>query len=263
MGLCGGWAWLQQKQKYHPRLLYPNPHTERPPHSRIRIDVCGAFFTSIRWAYTRFPDKTLVHNTLERILARLGGKDQLVLYIDGEPAVEKKDTHELRRTQRQKAVESANKHLDVLKSRIQASKRVRRQHFQSCNKAIDGSFHWSFGDRQAFVSYLVKEGYEAILCHTEADPAIARDSLVTDVVVSRDSDFLGYETVRTIWRPVGHTNNNRFLVYDKDGILAALKLTDAQLVVLACVSKNDYEPNIRSLAWQSNHKIIKTLEPRD
>ncbi|KAG0250443.1 hypothetical protein DFQ27_009410 [Actinomortierella ambigua] len=55
---------------------------------------------------------------------------------------------------------------------------------------------------------------------------------------------------------------NRFLVYDKDGILSALKLTDAQLAVLACVIKNDYESNIRSLAWQSNHKIIKTLEPR-
>ncbi|KAG0221214.1 hypothetical protein BGW42_008115, partial [Actinomortierella wolfii] len=135
----------------------------------------------------------LRHQSLEKIVARLGRKDQLVLYIDGKPAVEKQSTHDFRRSQRQEAVKTANMHLDILESHIMASKQLRRQQFQSCTKAINSSFYWSIDDRKEFVNYLMSEGYEAILCHTEADPAIANDCLPVDVVVSRDSDFLGYQ----------------------------------------------------------------------
>ncbi|KAF9110479.1 hypothetical protein BGW39_004699, partial [Mortierella sp. 14UC] len=68
-----------------------------------------------------------------------------------------------------------------------------------------------------------------------------------------------YQTVRTIWRPVGHASANKCLVYRKSGILDSLVLTDDQLTALACVTKNDYESNVPNLGLISNYDIIKEL----
>ncbi|KAF9912500.1 hypothetical protein EC991_010587 [Linnemannia zychae] len=79
------------------------------------------------------------------------------------------------------------------------------------------------------------------------------------VVLSRDSDYMGYRSVRTIWRPVGGWNIKKCLIYSKDDILATLEFTDVQLTALACVTKNDYEPNIRGLALVSNFEVMRDL----
>jgi len=101
------------------------------------------------------------------------------------------------------------------------------------------------------------------MCDTEADIRIAADCRDVDVVLSRDSDYMGYRSVRTIWRPVGGWNIKKYLVYSKDDMLASLELTDVQLTALACVTKNDYEPNIRDLALVSNFGIMRDLGSRD
>ncbi|KAF9169589.1 hypothetical protein BGX21_001217 [Mortierella sp. AD011] len=145
MELDGTWAWLRNKKIYHPRLIHPNSQIVQPSQSKIRVDVCGSFYSSIRWAYTRFRDsRELAHEALGRILARLGRKDQLVFYIDGRPAVEKQQTHDRRRQQRKGAVETAEKGLELIETRIRAGQRLRRQHFLTCHRAINNAFHWSF-----------------------------------------------------------------------------------------------------------------------
>lgn len=259
MGLAGAWAWLRDKL-YYPRLIHPNPQIVLPPQSKIRVDVCGSFYASIRWACTRFRgNRQLAHEVLAGIISRLGRKDQLVFYIDGHSAVEKHETHNRRRQQRKGAVETAEKGLELMEARIRKGQRLRRQHFRTIHKAINNTFHWSFDDRQEFVQYLMTEQYQVIFCDTEADPRIAEDCEQDDIVVSRGSDFLGYHTVKTIWRPVGHANANKCLVYRKSDILSSLVLTDDQLTALACVTKNDYESNVPNLGLISNYDIIKEL----
>ncbi|KAF9922743.1 hypothetical protein FBU30_007140 [Linnemannia zychae] len=256
MGLDGSWAWLRNQKIYHPGLIHPSSRIVRPPQSKIRVDVCGSFYASIRWAYTRFRDsKVLAHEVLLNILKRLGQKDYLVFYIDGRPALEKQQTHDRRRQQREGAVKMAEKGLELIEAR--------RQHFQTCHKAINNAFHWGFDIRQEFAQYLLERQYHMIFCSTEADPRIAEDCEADDIVISSDSDFLGYQHVRTIWRPVGHASANKCPVYKKSDVLDSLHLTDIQLTALACVAKNDYESNIPNLGLITNYDIIKELGSSD
>lgn len=45
---------------------------------------------------------------------------------------------------------------------------------------------------------MTDNGYEVVLCDTEADIRIASECQAEDIVMSRDSDFFAYPAVRTI-----------------------------------------------------------------
>ncbi|KAK3841053.1 MAG: hypothetical protein J3R72DRAFT_524848 [Linnemannia gamsii] len=107
-------------------------------------------------------------------------------------------------------------------------------------QSINAAFYWATEDRVSFAEYLNERDYHVVMCDTEADTRIATDCQDVDVVLSCNSDYMGYRSVRTIWRPVGVWNIKKCLVYSKDDILASLELTDVQLTALACVTKNDY-----------------------
>src|SRR5690554_7386677 len=74
-------------------------------------------------------------------------------------------------------------------------------------------------DRQAFATYLRHAGWSVVECQTEADIKVARDFMPGDIVLSRDSDMLMYESISTVWRPI---SAGRILVYDEPSALAAL-----------------------------------------
>ncbi|KAG0258480.1 sphingosine N-acyltransferase lag1, partial [Linnemannia exigua] len=184
---------------------------------------------------------------------------RLVFYIDGGAALEKKDTHQERQQKRDKAGKEAGAALDTLQRRIHNNKRLTCQHFLRAYKFINAAFYWATKDRHSFAAYLTVRNYRIVECDTEADTRIAADYRDMDVVMSRDSDYMGFRSVRTIWRPVGRWNIQTCLVYSKDDMLASLELTDVQLTALACVTKNDYESNIRGLALVSNFGTMKYL----
>ncbi|CAO3569208.1 unnamed protein product [Mortierella alpina] len=97
------------------------------------------------------------------------------------------------------------------------------------------------------------------ICETEADTAIAKDCQPADIVLSQDSDFFAYESVKLLWRPVGQRHDVKVLEYDKAAILSTIGLSSTQLTALACVSCNDYNKNIRYLGIATNYGIIKKL----
>ncbi|KAG0073939.1 hypothetical protein BGZ93_004656, partial [Podila epicladia] len=115
-------------------------------------------------------------------------------------------------------------------------------------------------DRQAFVDYMAKKGYDIILCDTEADIKIAADCEEEDVVVTGDSDLLIYKSVPAVWRPMGGGKSRRYWLYNKAAVLDALDVTSTQLVALAVISGNDYTRNIPTLGIETNRKLIKKLE---
>ena len=96
---------------------------------------------------------------------------------------------------------------------------------------------------------------EADLCIAKRKPAVRRQR----IVVTGDSDLMGYSTVKSVLRAVPRTD--MFAWYHKQDVLSKLELpTERHLVLLAIVSKNDYGPNIKSLGIVSNCKIIKTIQ---
>ena len=87
-------------------------------------------------------------------------------------------------------------------------------------------------------------GWTVDVCETEADLAMAQDAQPDDIIISKDSDMMAYQSVKTLWRPV---SNNLILVYKLPDVLATLGITRTQLTALAVVSRNDYHKNIYSL----------------
>ncbi|KAG0221945.1 hypothetical protein BGW42_007051, partial [Actinomortierella wolfii] len=77
-------------------------------------------------------------------------------------------------------------------------------------------------------------------CATEADVAITVDFRPHDVGVTIDSVLLIYTSVKNSFRPF---RRSRFLAHDKFLILAAVSLTERQLLVLGIVSKKFIEEN--------------------
>ncbi|KAG0271728.1 hypothetical protein BGZ95_000420 [Linnemannia exigua] len=58
--------------------------------SKIRTDVCSTHKTPIRYYYSNPTDLNSAHEELERWLLKIGDKDKVRFYVDGLPAVEKK-----------------------------------------------------------------------------------------------------------------------------------------------------------------------------
>ena len=53
-------------------------------------------------------------------------------------------------------------------------------------------------DRVAFAEYLTEKQYYIEMCKTEADTRIAANYRDMDIVLSRDSDYIGYRFIHTI-----------------------------------------------------------------
>ncbi|KAG0196239.1 hypothetical protein BGX31_005523, partial [Mortierella sp. GBA43] len=189
-------------------------------------------------------------------ILKLGPKGSIVVYLDGHPCNEKKDTEERRKERRVKGLERAEKCLANLEDRVQSGARLRKRHFADVRKNLKQGFHWSLESRRLFAEYMRGQGWNMVECPFEADPVIATDCRQGDIVVTRDSDALVYKNIETIWRP---TSKGQMLVYDLPAVLSSLNLTRDQLTVLGIVSKNDYESNIISLGPATNFKIVKNL----
>ncbi|KAF9537617.1 hypothetical protein EC957_007864 [Mortierella hygrophila] len=85
------------------------------------------------------------------------------------------------------------------------------------------------------------------------------DAQGIDVIISKDSDMMAYQSVSTLWRPVP---NNLILVYKIPDVLATLDISQTQLMALTVVSRDDYHKNMYSLGPATNFSIIKSIGSR-
>ncbi len=249
-----------KKKGYEPDLRHTLPlastATDQPHPPICRVDVLGTYFLTIRYAYIRHPPQT-AHQIVEKEISKLGDdKSRLILYVDGEQAMEKQATHDAREATRTTAKAEAQKLLSELEDRVKQDLVVRKWRFVNINKAINKSFYWNLDDKASFCQHMAQRGWTVRTAATEADVAIARETQPGDVVVSRDSDMLVYGRICTLYRPV---SRGRFLVYNTQEVAASLNLTRTQLTVLGAVSHNDYNRNVSSLGMSTNHKLIKEL----
>ncbi|KAF8937410.1 hypothetical protein BGZ47_009061 [Haplosporangium gracile] len=260
MGVKG--SWLLLRNKGHAADIHGKPSCPTLA-SKIRVDVCGSQLSTIRYAYSiAHSDTNNAHRRLEQQLIKLGKKDELILYVDGHPAAEKANTHHQRKQNLHKARDRAYRVLVTLEDRLQTNKRIHKHHVKTVYKKLASAFSWTMKDRWGFVDYMANNGYEIILCATEADVKIATDCQEVGVVVTGDSDLLFYKSVPVVWRPMGRGKSRRYLLYDKATVLNALDVTSIQLVTLAIISGNDYTGNIPTLGIETNRKLIKKLEKK-
>ncbi|KAF9326086.1 hypothetical protein BG006_010449 [Podila minutissima] len=218
----------------------------------MRVDVCRSQFSTIWYSYNNnHSDTNNAHRQLEHQLIKLGTKGELVLYIDGHPAAEKANTHNKHEQDCHKAHDHAHRALIMLEDCLLTNKCICKHHIMAVNKALKSAFSWTMEDRQAFVDYMAKKGYDIILCDTKVDIKIAADCEEEDVVITGDSDLLIYKSVPAYW------------LYNKAAVLDALDVTSTQLVVLAIISGNNYTHNILTLGIETNCKLIKKLEDGD
>ncbi|KAF9344664.1 hypothetical protein BGX26_004059, partial [Mortierella sp. AD094] len=259
MGLKGFYP-LLRKKGYQPSVVHSSavPTTSTTTTIR-RLDLLSRFGV-IRAAYSQNAvDKA--HMILEKDIQRFGSQENILIYVDGAQAAEKKDTAEIRVNARKKAVAQCEKSLTELKGRIDnINTKPRKRHFTDVKTSLANTFYWTLPMREAFAEYMKEAGWTVRLCETEADLAIAQECKPNDVVISADSDMLAYSTVTTLWRPV---SKGLILVYDLEDVCRTLSLSRAQLTALAVVSGNDYGKNIYSLGAVTNYSIIKTIQGKE
>ncbi|KAI8353383.1 hypothetical protein B0O80DRAFT_67080 [Mortierella sp. GBAus27b] len=253
MGIVGLWQFLRH-QGYEPRISTP-ANTDHGPNT-VRVDVLASFYSAIRYAYTHLSQDT-AHAFVERAIVGRGVPHTSVLYLDGSCPDEKINTQEKRAKLRSSAAFRAIAHLDELEQCIKNERRVRKRHFVKINRNINAAFYWSPNARASFASYMRAKNWTVRECSFEADVAIARDCMPQDVVISSDSDMLGYDTVATIWRPI---SKDRSLIYDIQDVLKQLQISRQQLTALCIVSRNDYNCNIPRLGPMTNYDIIRSID---
>ncbi|KAG9321060.1 hypothetical protein KVV02_000674 [Mortierella alpina] len=66
-----------------------------------------------------------------------------------------------------------------------------------------------------------------------------------DVVLSQDSDFFAYDSVKILWRPVGKRDEVKIFEYSTAAVLLKTDLSSTKFTELACVSSNDCNKNFR------------------
>ncbi|KAG9063354.1 hypothetical protein KI688_004236 [Linnemannia hyalina] len=214
-------------------------HHHLPDGATIHVDVLS-FFNNIRGINIRHTDnKTRAHAILFEHLKKYGNPSRMVFYVDGAPALEKKETHHERNEKRVKALKTAKVAVETLSNRVSQGKPPTKQMFKNVEKSLRGGFK------------------------TEADIDIAAECQPKDVVLSQNSDFFAYDSVTTFWRPVGKRYEVKVLEYNREAVPAQIKLSTAKLTALACVSSNDQNKNIPSMGIATNYSIIKDLLDAD
>ncbi|KAG0350948.1 hypothetical protein BGZ54_003506, partial [Gamsiella multidivaricata] len=234
MGVKNAWPFVRKKGNVPDAQPKVSPVS---PESKIRIDVCSTHNTLIRHLYGSTTDLNTAHLKLESYLKKIGDKARHALV---------------------KAATAITK----LESRLVTKERIRKHHIVDAYKNLRQAFHWRLEHRSSFIEYMSNEGYDIVLCPTEADVLIASECQPKDAVVSCDSDFLFYKNIPTVWRPVGPYKARQFVPYEKGALLGDLGLSTTQLTALAILSGNAYINNIPYLAINTNAKLIKEVSDK-
>jgi hypothetical protein len=251
MGLAGWYPFIRKKG-YNPHLLSKSVILKNPASQR-HLDVLGTLFRTISNAYASNPPY-IAHSILQNEIERYGTQENLILYLDGPPAEEKRATTDLRDKARLKALDDLGSNLDTFDKKLNESSRIRKQLHISIAKGFQKSFYWCLDIRQEFAEHMRHLGWRVQVGPTESDVAIARAAEDGDIVISGDSDMMAYRSITTVWRPV---SNDLILVYNIPDVLKTLQISRVQLTALAIVSKNDYSRNIYGLGPVTNFGVIK------
>ncbi|KAF9155401.1 hypothetical protein DFQ26_009747, partial [Actinomortierella ambigua] len=227
----------------------------------------AVFYNDIKRAFLHSYDINIGLKLLQaRIESRLVNEDnvvpynKIVLVLDGDPCLEKLATTTSRDEAADQAFAEANQHLQGIRTRVTAGKRWPGPNAEKLfNAALERSFRMTNGQRVQLAQFLndLNIGWIAFQAPYEADTEIAQRCTKADVVVSTDSDLLGYADVTQLIRPMRGETYGIYVVAD---IITTLGLPSfCHWQALCTVSKTDYSDNVAGLGHVRNVEAIKKL----
>ncbi|KAF9543637.1 hypothetical protein EC957_000569 [Mortierella hygrophila] len=188
-----------KKHKPAIRYLRHQPAALTTPTGRVRIDVQGSIFPTIRHAYTHCSSQEAAHKLVHWRIMQQGTQYSSMLYFDGNPAKEKEGAHQQREKVRQDALKKADKEVDEFAGRVDAGLGIRKQHYIGVYKNLSKGFKWKDSDRDSMIKHPTQENYNVVLSTTEAGVKIAEDFQKGDIVVSADSDLAVHPRISLVF----------------------------------------------------------------
>ncbi|KAG0249017.1 hypothetical protein BGZ95_007731, partial [Linnemannia exigua] len=227
MGCRNLWKFFANKN-HIPKVRYLRHQCSalKDKENKIRVDVQGSIFATIRFAYSHCNSLDSAHAIVLKKIEKLASRSQSVLYLDGDPTLEKQHTHQVREETRAKALAAANKLVDNFVDRVDNNLRIPKQLFKNINKELNKAFRWEPEIRRSLAQYLRINGWSVVESDGEADTHIALDYVAGDIV----------------------------------DVLSTLSIQRAQLTALGVVSYNDYNTNIFGLGCATNFEIFKSFK---
>ncbi|KAF9289007.1 hypothetical protein BGZ74_000809 [Mortierella antarctica] len=119
--------------------------------AKQHVDILGSIYSTISYAYSTAQHSNKAHAIVARRLRQFASLSTSILYFDGEPALEKRDTHEAQANIRSKALTAAAKSVDYLLSLVENGLRVRKQHFVAVKDNLRKAWAWSPSAREELV----------------------------------------------------------------------------------------------------------------
>ncbi|KAG0040347.1 hypothetical protein BGZ82_003652 [Podila clonocystis] len=184
-------------------------------------------------------------------------RDRIELMFDSVSPQEKDQTTMKRWDNRNKQRLKASRLMDELEESVDTKGRWAGKG-KTCafRSSLQKAWYLSVDGRRALSAYLAAQGWISQVATFEADVELARMCQPVDIVVTKDSDFAAYLSIKTIASPLRHG----FFIYDVDKMCSVVGLPSrAHLQALAVVSRNDYGHNIYGLGFETNAKILKKL----
>ncbi|KAF9929514.1 hypothetical protein FBU30_001484 [Linnemannia zychae] len=172
-------------------------HTRSIQINKRHVDVLGSGFRALRGIYSN-DSRDKPHELMVKGPAKFGSPSTLELYLDGQQPEEKEQTIHARNATRKKAAIWCSENLDMLEQRIQSNVRVRKEMLYGCEVGPGFRFLLLIDLLNGACGLLREAGYNARLCHTEADVAIATD-LEDNVVISCDSTMFAYANITKLF----------------------------------------------------------------
>jgi hypothetical protein len=256
--LLGLHYWLIISSLYKNDIAQERVATQAAPGTQSTQGTTRIYAVATGYSSTPPPAATAsrLAQEIHRILSQSFDQTRATIHIDGARTREKQAEHQHRNTVRQTALESC--HSIAVSNALSAHNNEPTVHTKQCWKKLKSSRPIVEADKQTLRQDLGNLGWSLCLsCGGESDVCIAR-VLHTDntrYAVSRDSDMFFHSSVKNILRPFGRW----FLSYDRANVLNSLGLNEAQMQLLAIVSKSDYAQNVRGKGLVRNHKFIKSL----
>ncbi|KAG0250666.1 hypothetical protein DFQ27_009273 [Actinomortierella ambigua] len=131
--------------------------------------------------------------------------NKIVLVLDDDPCLEKSVTTRTRDEAADQAFAEASQHLQGIRTRVTAGQRWPGRNAEKLfNAALKRSFRMTNGQRVQLAQFLngLDVSWVAFQAPYEADTEIAQRCENADVVVSTDSDLLGYANVTQLVRVI-------------------------------------------------------------
>lgn len=206
----------------------------RETHKKIHVDMVGAFYRYLKKLFVNCDQDyqqamASASNKLLRFIQAIVPKDRSILYLDGNPTLERDLAHQVRLTSHLNRQQSFEQKLLEFEAHPSYS------HLAKLKRNAGELFSFTEDMKQILFQTAIQKGWTIFISRGEAEVEIGK---LGGIVLTEDSDMLFYPNISTVIRLTGQ---RQFQVYYKSSVLAKLQLSSNAFTALGIIAPNDYE----------------------